>query len=72
MKLKTLTIKNVGLIADTVIQLDKPLLLFYGEIRQGKTTILNVLAGLEEASAETTRRPTASGPTAGWPHSPPG
>lgn len=43
MKLKTLTIKNVGLIADTVIQLDKPLLLFYGEIRQGKTTILNAV-----------------------------
>ena len=43
MKLKTLTIRNVGLIADTVIQLDKPLLLFYGEIRQGKTTILNAV-----------------------------
>lgn len=41
MKVTKLTIHNVGLIADTVIELNKPLILFYGEIRQGKTTILN-------------------------------
>lgn len=41
MKVKKLIIKNVGMVADTTIELDKPLILFYGEIRQGKTTILN-------------------------------
>lgn len=41
MRVKRLVIKNVGLIADTTIELDKPLILFYGEIMQGKTTILN-------------------------------
>lgn len=43
MKVTKLTIHNVGMIADTVIELNKPLLLFYGEIRQGKTTILNAV-----------------------------
>jgi len=43
MKVKRLIIKNVGLIADTTIELNKPLILFYGEIRQGKTTILNAV-----------------------------
>lgn len=41
MKVKRLIIKNIGLIADTTIELNKPLILFYGEIMQGKTTILN-------------------------------
>lgn len=41
MKAVRLTIKNVGIIKDTVIELDKPLLLFYGDLAQGKTTILN-------------------------------
>lgn len=41
MKVKRLIIKNIGLIADTTIELDKPLILFYGDIMQGKTTILN-------------------------------
>jgi AAA domain len=41
MKVTKLSIKGVGLITDTEILLNKPLLLFYGEIRQGKTTILN-------------------------------
>jgi len=41
MKAIKLTVKNIGIIADAVIELNKPLLLFYGEIRQGKTTILN-------------------------------
>ena len=43
MKVKSLHITNVGMIADTVITFDKPLILFYGEIRQGKTTILNAV-----------------------------
>jgi DNA repair exonuclease SbcCD ATPase subunit len=43
MKVTKLTIHNIGKIGDTTIQLDKPLILFYGEIRQGKTTILNAV-----------------------------
>lgn len=43
MKVTKLTIKNVGLIADTSIDLNKPLICFYGEIRQGKSTILNAV-----------------------------
>jgi DNA repair ATPase RecN len=43
MKVKRLEIKNIGLIADTAIELNKPLMLFYGEIMQGKTTILNAV-----------------------------
>jgi hypothetical protein len=41
MKAIKLTIKNIGLVADTVIQLNKPLIVLYGEIRAGKTTVLN-------------------------------
>ncbi len=41
MKVKRLIIKNVGLIADTAIELNKPLIIFYGEICNGKTTLLN-------------------------------
>lgn len=41
MQVKQLIIKNIGLIAEETIELNKPLILFYGEIRQGKTTILN-------------------------------
>jgi DNA repair exonuclease SbcCD ATPase subunit len=42
-KVKYLKIKNVGIIADTTITFDKPLLLFYGEVKQGKSTILNAI-----------------------------
>lgn len=38
---KRLKIQNIGLIESETIELNRPLLLFYGEIRQGKTTILN-------------------------------
>ena len=31
------------MIADAVIELDKPLIIFFGEIRQGKTTLLNAV-----------------------------
>ena len=41
MKITKLTIKNIGAIADEVIDINKPLLLFYGQILQGKSTILN-------------------------------
>ena len=43
MRVTKLIIKNIGLIADETIVLDKPLLLFYGSIRQGKSTILNAV-----------------------------
>lgn len=41
MKVNKLTIENIGMMVKETISLDKPLLIFYGEIRQGKTTILN-------------------------------
>jgi len=41
MKVKRLTIKNVGILKDETIELNKPLIVFYGELQQGKTTILN-------------------------------
>lgn len=43
MKVKSITIKNIGLIENETIEFNKPLLLFYGDIRQGKTTILNAV-----------------------------
>jgi hypothetical protein len=42
-KVASLTIKNVGIIEDTTIPFDQPLILFYGQIRAGKTTILNAV-----------------------------
>ena len=41
MKVTKLTIENIGMMVKETIILDKSLVLFYGEIRQGKTTILN-------------------------------
>lgn len=41
LKITSLKIHNLGLIEDTNVTLDKPLLIFYGDIMQGKTTILN-------------------------------
>jgi len=43
MKVTQLTIKNVGMVEDVQIKIDKPLILFYGDIMQGKTTILNAI-----------------------------
>lgn len=43
MKVTKLEIKNIGIIEDVAIELNKPLLLFYGDIRQGKSTILNAV-----------------------------
>ncbi len=41
MKLKHLHIVNIGIIEDISLDLNKSLMLFYGDIRQGKTSILN-------------------------------
>ena len=46
MKVKKLIIKNIGIIENETIELDKPLILFYGDIKQGKTTILNAVKWL--------------------------
>lgn len=42
-KITKLTIRNIGALEDVTLELNKPLLLFYGDIRQGKSTILNSL-----------------------------
>lgn len=41
MEIKSLEISNIGMIGHEIIPIDKHLLLFYGDIKQGKTTILN-------------------------------
>lgn len=46
MKVENLIIKNVGKIAHEKIDLNMPLILFYGGIRMGKTTILNAVRWL--------------------------
>ena len=43
MKITSLHIQHIGLISDETIQLNKPLIVFYGEVRQGKSTILNAV-----------------------------
>ena len=43
MKATRLRVQNVGIIEDATIEIDKPLLIFYGEVMQGKSTILNSL-----------------------------
>lgn len=43
MKAKRLTIKNIGPIADMVVEINQPLILFYGDVRAGKTTVLNAV-----------------------------
>jgi len=40
-KATRLIIQNIGLIRDETIELNQPLMLFYGNVRQGKTTLLN-------------------------------
>jgi predicted ATP-dependent endonuclease of OLD family len=42
-RITKLKIKNIGKIEDMEVPFDHPLILFYGEIRQGKTTILNAV-----------------------------
>ena len=42
MKATRLQVKNIGILKDNIdIPIDKPLIIFYGDIRQGKSTILN-------------------------------
>jgi len=43
MKITKLTIHNVGIIDHFDMPINKPLYLFYGDIKQGKTTILNAI-----------------------------
>ena len=64
MKATKLTIKNIGAITEMVIPLDRPLILFYGKIRQGKTTILNSirwLSGAADAPADIIRHGAKEG-----------
>lgn len=41
MKINKLVINNIGLIKNEEIAIEKPLILFFGQVRQGKSTILN-------------------------------
>lgn len=43
MKITKLTIKNIGKLADVTLDINRPLILFYGEIKAGKSTILNAI-----------------------------
>ena len=43
MKIKSLHIVNIGLIADETVECNQPLILFYGAIKQGKTSFLNAV-----------------------------
>lgn len=43
MKILSLKIKNLGKIADETIEFNKPLLLFFGDLKQGKSTILKAV-----------------------------
>ena len=43
MKVTRIIIHNIGLIADTTIECNLPLLIFYGQVCAGKTTILNAV-----------------------------
>lgn len=43
MKIEKLVINNIGIIGNETVEFNKPLNLFYGDVRQGKTTILNAI-----------------------------
>jgi len=43
MKVKTLVIKNLRKIEDEALNFDKPLILLYGDVEQGKTTYLDAI-----------------------------
>lgn len=43
MKIQKLVISNIGIIGNETVEINKPLNLFYGDVRQGKTTILNAI-----------------------------
>jgi len=40
MKVKSVEISNIGIVGHELIEINKPLLLFYGDIKQGKTTLI--------------------------------
>ena len=43
MKVTKLTVTNIGIIADAVVEINKPEIVFYGDIKQGKSTLLNAV-----------------------------
>jgi len=43
MKVTRLTVKNIGIIEDACVEINKPEIIFYGEIKQGKSTLLNAV-----------------------------
>jgi predicted ATP-dependent endonuclease of OLD family len=43
MKITSLKIHGVGAIADATIEINRPLLVFYGEVKMGKSTLLNAV-----------------------------
>src|SRR5208282_4348142 len=43
MKIKNLHVVNIGMIADETVEFNQPLILFYGAIRQGKSSFLNAV-----------------------------
>lgn len=43
MKVTNIKIRNIGIIADADIPIDKPLLVFYGEVMAGKSTVLQAV-----------------------------
>ena len=43
MKITSLTVRNVGIIADAKIPINQPLIVFYGEIKMGKSTLLSAV-----------------------------
>ena len=43
MKVTKLTVQNIGIIADAVVEINKPEIVFYGDIKQGKSTLLNAV-----------------------------
>jgi DNA repair exonuclease SbcCD ATPase subunit len=43
MRIEKLVINNIGIIGNETVEFNKPLNLFYGDVRQGKTTILNAI-----------------------------
>ena len=43
MKIKSIEIVNIGIIEDSKIEVNKPLILLYGEVKQGKTTHLEAI-----------------------------
>lgn len=43
MKVTKLTVTNIGIVKDAAIEINKPEIVFYGDIKQGKSTLLNAV-----------------------------